>query len=47
MRSDRKEMTLERKIATVFALDDQTWRRHANPWSVLLRSTVLPLLVLA
>ena len=28
-------------------MDDATWRRHANPWSVLLRFTVLPLLILA
>lgn len=40
-------MTLERSIANVFALDDAAWRRHANPWSVALRNTVLPLLVLA
>ena len=40
-------MTIERKIAGAFALDDGTWRRHANPWSVLLRNTVLPLLVIA
>ena len=40
-------MTLERKIARAFALDDETWLCHANPWSVLLRNTVLPLLVLA
>lgn len=40
-------MTLERKIAGVFALDDETWLRHANPWSVLLRNTVLPLLIVA
>lgn len=40
-------MTLERKVAAAFALDDATWRRHANPWSVALRNTVLPLLVLA
>jgi hypothetical protein len=40
-------MTLERKIAQAFALDDATWLRHANPWSVALRNTVLPLLVLA
>jgi hypothetical protein len=40
-------MTLERTIAAAFALDDETWRRHANPKSVLLRTTVLPLLVLA
>lgn len=40
-------MTLERKIARSFALDDATWLRHANPWSVALRNTVLPILVLA
>ena len=40
-------MTLERKIARTFALDDATWLRHANPWSVLLRNTVLPILILA
>jgi hypothetical protein len=40
-------MTIERKIAGTFALDDETWQRHASPWSVLLRTTVLPLLVLA
>ncbi|MDO9549612.1 MAG: hypothetical protein Q7J03_01435 [Methanoregula sp.] len=40
-------MTLERKIARTFALDDATWLRHANPWSVILRYTVLPLLILA
>lgn len=40
-------MTLERRIARAFSLDDETWRRHANPWSVLLRNTVLPLLILA
>jgi hypothetical protein len=40
-------MTLERKIARAFALDDETWLRHANPWSVLLRNTALPFLVLA
>lgn len=40
-------MTLERKIAKTFAMDDATWRRHANPWSVVLRNTALPLFVLA
>jgi hypothetical protein len=40
-------MTFERKIAKAFALDDVTWLRHANPWSVLLRNTVLPVLVIA
>ena len=40
-------MTLERKIANTFALDNESWLRHANPWSVILRNTVLPALVLA
>jgi hypothetical protein len=40
-------MTLERKIAQTFALGDETWLRHANPWSVILRNTVLPILVFA
>lgn len=40
-------MTLERRIAGVFGLDDAAWMRHANPWSVILRNTVLPILVVA
>ncbi len=28
-------------------LDEETWRRHANPWSVITRNTALPLLILA
>jgi hypothetical protein len=40
-------VTIERKIAGLFRLDDEAWRRHANPWSVILRNTALPLLVLA
>lgn len=40
-------MTLERVIVALFQLDETTWPRHANPWSVVLRNTVLPLLVLA
>jgi hypothetical protein len=40
-------MTIERKIAKAFALDDTTWLQHANPLSVALRTTVLPLLVIA
>jgi len=39
-------MTLERTIARTFALDNETWLRHANPWSVILRNTVLPVLVI-
>lgn len=30
-------MTLERKIAGIFKLDDENWMRHANPVSVWTR----------
>ena len=40
-------MTLERKIANLFRLDDENWMKHANPWSVWTRYSVLPLIVLA
>jgi hypothetical protein len=29
------------------SMDDATWLRHANPWSVWSRATVLPLVILA
>lgn len=40
-------MTLERKISSIFKLDDGTWLKHANPWSVWTRNTALPVLVIA
>ena len=40
-------MTFERAVAGLFCLDDAAWKRHANPWSVLLRFTVLPVLIIA
>ncbi len=40
-------MTLERRIASAFSMDDATWLRHANPWSVWTRASVLPLVILA
>ena len=40
-------MTLERKLASAMSMDDATWLRHANPWSVWSRASVLPLVVLA
>jgi hypothetical protein len=40
-------MTLERNIADLFKMDEATWERHANPWSVWSRNTVLPLLIIA
>jgi hypothetical protein len=40
-------MTLETRIAGLFRLTDENWMRHANPWSVRTRYSVLPLLILA
>ena len=38
-------MTFEARIARLFAMDEATWARHANPWSVWTRFTALPLLL--
>jgi hypothetical protein len=40
-------VTLERKLAVAMSMDDPTWLRHANPWSVWSRASVLPLVILA
>lgn len=40
-------MTMEKKIAKVFHLTSENWMRHANPWSVGTRYSVLPVIVLA
>lgn len=40
-------MTFDSKIASLFQMDDATWARHANPWSVFTRTSVLPLLIVA
>lgn len=40
-------MTIEERMARAFRLDEATWARHANPWSVWTRNTALPLLILA
>ena len=40
-------MTFERKISKIIKMDDETWFKHANPWSVWTRLTVLPLIILA
>lgn len=33
-------------ITTAFAMDDETWARHANPWSAWTRVPILPLAVI-
>lgn len=40
-------MAFENTVATFFRMDEATWARHANPWSVFTRATVLPLLIVA
>ncbi len=40
-------MTIERKIAKAFKLNNKTWLKHSNPWSVYTRFTVLPIIFLA
>ena len=40
-------MTLERKMAKLFNLTDENWMKHANPWSVWTRYSVLPVIILA
>ena len=35
-------MNLEGMIARAFAMNDEVWARHASPWSVWMRFTVLP-----
>jgi hypothetical protein len=38
---------MERKLAELFKLTDENWLKHANPWSVGTRYSVLPLIVAA
>ena len=40
-------MTIERTISKVFRLNDENWMKHANPWSVWTRYSVLPLIVVS
>ena len=40
-------MTIERVFESALSMNDTAWRRHANPWSVWTRATVLPLVILA
>lgn len=40
-------MTTEKKIAKIFNLTWDKWKKHANPWSVWTRFSTLPFLVFA
>ncbi len=40
-------MAIEKKIAKVFKLEGDNWKKHANPWSVWTRFATLPFIVLA
>jgi hypothetical protein len=40
-------VALEDKVAQAFRMDDESWRRHANPWSVWTRFAAIPLMLLA
>lgn len=40
-------MTLERKIAHLFRMDEKARRRHSNPWSGYSRFSMIPLIGLA
>jgi hypothetical protein len=35
------------KIAWLFRMTDEAWRRHANPWSVWTRFSAIPAMIAA
>ncbi|MFD7659490.1 DUF6653 family protein [Actinosynnema sp. NPDC059797] len=40
-------MDVADRIAGAFRMDDEAWRRHANPWSVWTRFAAIPALLVA
>ena len=40
-------MDLKEAVAKAFRMDEEAWRRHANPWSVWTRFAAIPLMLLA
>jgi hypothetical protein len=40
-------MTIFKAISNLFQMDEEAWRRHANPWSVYTRFAAIPLMILA
>ena len=45
--SEAGKNTFEKAIVKTMKMDETTWQRHANPWSVWTRFSCLPLIVLA
>lgn len=40
-------MNVDQKLATLFGMSDEVWKRHASGWSVWTRVATMPLLLLA
>lgn len=40
-------MDYQTRLSRAFRLSDDTWRRHANPWSVWTRFAAIPAMILA
>jgi len=40
-------MDLVESVGKAFRMDDEAWRRHANPWSVWTRFAAIPAMLLA
>ena len=40
-------MSIEHRMAQLFGMDDATWKRHANPWSLWTRVAGAPFILLA
>lgn len=40
-------MDAKNAVARAFRMDDEAWRRHANPWSVWTRFAAIPLMLAA
>lgn len=45
--ASRPKDTTEHRVAKLFGLEGDKWMRHANPWSVVTRFAVLPMLALS
>ncbi len=43
----REYVNIEKHISKLFLPDDESWLRHANPWSIWTRFATLPFIVLA